>query len=61
MYEIDPNYGTYTTVRWGYNAPFIEIREPGEMGILLSLRAAKRLHQVLPNLIADLECELGNV
>lgn len=57
MYLIDPSYDTVASVRWGYNAPFIEIREPGETGILLSLSAARRLHAVLPNLIDDLERE----
>lgn len=61
MYTIDPNYDTYAKVTWGFNAPFIEIREPGEMGIFLGLSAARRLAEVLPSLIADLEDELDTL
>jgi hypothetical protein len=57
VYEIDPNYETYATVRMGYNAPFIVVGERGEGSLWLTLSAAKRLYEVLPNLIEELALE----
>lgn len=58
MYVIDPNYEQYAMVREGYNAPFIVIQETGEAGVWLTLSAAKRLYEVLPDLIADLSDQI---
>jgi hypothetical protein len=55
VYEIDPDYGTYVTIKDGYNAPFIVIGEPGEGSIYLRARSARRLLAVLPEIIRELD------
>jgi hypothetical protein len=57
MILIDPSYEQYATVRWGYNAPFIVVGEYGEGSLWLTRSAARRLHEVLPGLIDDLDRE----